>query len=138
MIIECRNAEKGVKYTVEQATVLAEIPSDLLWRAFGAVQESKGDVSAKVAGITVGSELYKKLESAGLANSGGTINGTAVIDEVKRRVSEQKFKEAAVEAKSSATTDSEAEENVDADIQYTDDEVVDSFDITDINDYVHV
>ena len=34
--------------------------------------------------------------------------------------------------------DGETDENVDADIQYTDDEVVDSFDITDINDYVHV
>lgn len=37
-----------------------------------------------------------------------------------------------------SAADGETDENVDADIQYTDDEVVDSFDITDINDYVHV
>lgn len=134
----------GVEYTAQEAAVLAEIPSDILQTAFGYAQESRGNVPAVNVGIDTGSELYKKLASVGIADSDGNISGATIIDEVRRRAAAQQAKYDAAEratpdnASAEGVTDDGTAEGVDADIQYTDAEVVDSFDITDINDYVHV
>lgn len=87
--------KSGTEYTAEQAAVLAEIPGSVLQVAFGYVQQSGGDVPAKAIGIGTDSELYKNAESAGIADSDGNISGAAVVDELRRRIGEQKAKQQA-------------------------------------------
>ncbi len=67
-----------------QNEVMAEFPENVLNMAFGYAGNGN-DVKAIDIGIDPQSEFYKKLESAGLADSNGMINGAAILDEVKRR-----------------------------------------------------
>lgn len=72
------------------------------------------------------SDVYKGLQAAGLTNDDGTIKGIAFVDERSRRKGEV-----------GQALDGEAIEGA-KEIEYTSDEVVDSFGITKINDFIHV
>ncbi len=98
--------KSGTAYTAEQAEVLGEIPSDILNMAFGYTGNGENGVKAVDVGIDTESEFYKKLESAGLANSNGMINGAAVLDEARRRAEIPKPKAA------EGSTDVEAESEI--------------------------
>ena len=65
--------------------IMAEFPDGMLKTAFNKAQESGGDVDAVSLGINPNSEFYKKLESAGIANSDGKISAKAISNEIERR-----------------------------------------------------
>ncbi len=90
---------------VEQAEALADIPSDILNMAFGAAGDKRNDVKATTIGINPQSQFYKKLESAGLANSEGFIKGTAIRDEARRRAVAEQTKYAKQEESDDVTTE---------------------------------
>lgn len=92
-----RMEEAYTDLNTHQGQLLADLPQNVLVKASQIAQDGNG-VKATDIGIDPQSQYYKNLESAGLADSEGVINGEAVMAEVSRRAEVQKVGETGVSA----------------------------------------